>query len=164
MSEETKSYTDGLYIVEFNTGIQFMLRKDASWCDIILGNGYCVLPEEIKAGPFTAEDVLEKFKPEPADIEFKVASVVFGTKDAAIELEKENVALKDVNCQLEEIADEQNDKIVELKKENRRLRKAIEILVDALSLAHTELTKDPDWPETRHQRFVSETIEQALNY
>ena len=49
-----------------------------------------------------------------------------------------------------------------LQAENQRLKELVADLDDALSLAHTELTEEPDWPDTEHQHFVSETIEQAL--
>lgn len=47
-------------------------------------------------------------------------------------------------------------------KEINSLRDKNRSLDDALALAHTELTENPDWPDTEHQHFISETIEQAL--
>jgi len=35
-------------------------------------------------------------------------------------------------------------------------------LKEALERAHGELTKNPDWPETRREHEISEIIEQAL--
>ena len=52
--------------------------------------------------------------------------------------------------------------IEQLQAENDKVKARNLDLDDALSLAHTELTEIPDWPDTEHQHFVSETVEQAL--
>ena len=52
--------------------------------------------------------------------------------------------------------------VAQLTAENERIKAKNVDLEDALALAHTELTSIPDWPDTEHEHFVSETIEQAL--
>jgi len=54
------------------------------------------------------------------------------------------------------------EEIEQLQTENDKVKARNLDLDDALSLAHTELTEIPDWPDTEHQHFVSETVEQAL--
>ena len=65
--------------------------------------------------------------------------------------------------------------VVELQAENKRLKDKKLIpcvtcdifnendnLKEALERAHEELTKNPDWPETRREHEISEIIERAL--
>ena len=62
---------------------------------------------------------------------------------------------------IEKIKLEENFNSFQIKK----CREYVDEILDktkALELAHTTLTAIPDWPDTEHDHYVSETIESAL--
>lgn len=54
------------------------------------------------------------------------------------------------------------EKLMNAREDFKELEEKCERLKKALTLAHTELTEIPDWPDLEHDHYVSETIEAAL--
>ena len=87
------------------------------------------------------------------------------TEEQVEQLQTENERLLMANKTYaiqQELYEHKNTEIQNLIAENERIKAKNVDLEDALALAHTELTSIPDWPDTEHEHFVSETIEQAL--